>query len=160
VRFFCGEVAGAAFARTFVPSSHEYSFLEVEIAVADNCRTFPIFKNPFFLPYSILGERRIDGLWSTPGLQYLFFGHSNQDTVLFDVLLKVRIAQLNDQWPDHEHEDKQRKPNIDDDSDRAAANERRFLSVGIKGEGLRFSSHGEKKMNANSVVPRESRNGQ
>ncbi|CUS32710.1 hypothetical protein COMA2_110052 [Candidatus Nitrospira nitrificans] len=158
VWFVRRKVFRTALARPFVPSSHQDSFLKIKIAVTDDRRAFPIFENPFFLPYAVFGERRIDGLWSAPRLQNLFFGHSHHDTVLFDVLVKVRVTQLNDLGPDHDHKDKQYKSDINDDPNRAAANERRLFSVGIKGEGLRFGGHGaQESLDATSEGSHESR---
>ena len=110
--------------------------------MTDIRRAFPVFENPFLLPYAVFGECGIDRLRSAPRLQNLLFTHSHHDTVLLDVLLKVRIAKLDDHRPYHRHEDKYPKPGINDDPDRAATNKRRLIGGGIESEALRFNGHG------------------
>lgn len=67
-------------------------------------RTFPIFENPFFAPQPVVCEGGIDRLRSTPGLEDVLFRHADDDAVLFDMLLKIRVPELGNQGPDDRHQ--------------------------------------------------------
>ena len=122
MRLLGGEVREAALTGSFVPPSDQRSFLEIEITVSDGRRALPVFKDPLFLPDSILSEGCVDGLRASPGFQDLIFCHADHDAMLFDVFLKVRVAEVRDHGPYHHQQDKESEPYVNDDPDLAAAN--------------------------------------
>lgn len=51
-----------------------------------------------------------------------------------DMFLKFRVSELCDEWPDDHEENKQAKPGVDDEPNRAAANEGgRFFQISWSG---------------------------
>lgn len=119
------------YVRAFEPAADESAFLEVEIAVFNVGGADPIFKDPFLSAETVLRVGDVHGIRRTPGFQYLFPSHSEQNAMLLDVFLKRRVEPLGNEAC-REHDDKeQHKAGVNDDPDRALTDKGR----GFKGIG-------------------------
>ena len=67
----------------------------------------------------------------------------DHDAMFRDMFLKIRVFELCDERPDHHEENKQPKSCVDDESNRAAANERdRFFQISWRGVHRFLASRG------------------
>lgn len=95
-----------------LPSPNQNSFFKIQVPVTDIGGTFPFFENPFFPSDPLLRMRNIGLVRGAPGLKHLFPSHADQDLLVLNMLLKVRIKESGHETPGHCEYHKQKEKKI------------------------------------------------